>query len=294
MTTGRIRVTYSLDHYRHMSWRKAVVREPATRRVTRWEKTKKISGRTSIWSTVGTCWIGAPVVAALEVGGSQTMLAATVFGAGLGTGAISAGVYGFARWSVNKRDRLTVGEIFGAPAELHKPLLEALAAAHAIRDSTAHQEGWLTDIDLDAAVWDIAQHVKAAFELARDLPHRGSAHASEDRFEDSWAALGRCVDRVRAGADRLTALATKVEDLDEQLAQPARRAALDEARARAETVEAERLNRLAQTRAKLEAIDPAADTVADRLAGQLAAYAELPIDMEQDAPGRPQPQLGGM
>ncbi|NKS85585.1 hypothetical protein GS894_23930 [Rhodococcus hoagii] len=285
MATGRIRVTYSPERYRTMSRRKVVVREPATRRVARWEKTKKISGRTSIWSAVSTCWIGAPVLAWADVvGGAQTVFAATLFGAGVGTAAISAGVYGFARWSANKRDRLTVGEIVVAPAKLREPLLEALTAAHTIRDSTAHQEGWLTDIDLDAAVWDIAQHVRAAFELVRDLPQRDSTDAGEDRFKDSWAALDQCVDRVRAGADRLTALATKVEDLDEQLAQPARRAALDEARARAETAEAERLNRLAQARAKLEAIDPAADTVADQLAGQLAAYAELPIDVEQDGP----------
>ncbi|NKV63643.1 hypothetical protein GS924_06350 [Rhodococcus hoagii] len=225
------------------------------------------------------CWRG-PTSSA----GRKPWFAATLFGAGVGTAAISAGVYGFARWSANKRDRLTVGEIVVAPAKLREPLLEALTAAHTIRDSTAHQEGWLTDIDLDAAVWDIAQHVRAAFELVRDLPQRDSTDAGEDRFKDSWAALDQCVDRVRAGADRLTALATKVEDLDEQLAQPARRAALDEARARAETAEAERLNRLAQARAKLEAIDPAADTVADQLAGQLAAYAELPIDVEQDGP----------
>ncbi|NKW34476.1 hypothetical protein GS942_21330 [Rhodococcus hoagii] len=56
-----------------------MVREPATRRVARGEKTKKISGRTSIWSAVSTCWIGAPVLAWADVvGGAQTVFAATL------------------------------------------------------------------------------------------------------------------------------------------------------------------------------------------------------------------------
>ena len=55
---------------------------------------------------------------------------------------------------------------------------------------------------------------------------------------------------------------------------PARRAELEQARAERDRVEAQHRARLATARADLVAIDPAVDDIADRIAGQLDAYAD--------------------
>lgn len=145
---------------------------------------------------------------------------------------------------------LTAGELSSARPSLKNPMLEALRAADSIRRSTAYRDGWLTDIDVDAALWELAQHVKIGAKAAAAVD---AAHAflAED-------TLRSCTKRLTAGAVRLTALAEQVAAFDDELSAPARRAELE------------------MIRAELGTVEPALDAVADRLAGQLNAYTASP------------------
>jgi hypothetical protein len=188
---------------------------------------------------------------------------------------------------------LTAGELMTSPAPIKAPMLEAIRAADTIRSSNAYQEGWLTDVDLDAALWELAQHLKVGEELTAELanlaPGVGAVQQRpadpNSSIEQTRSVLADCTEHVRTGAERLVALAQQVEAFDDELAAPARRAAIERFRAAQEAAKAERAERLDKSRdkasAKLAAIEPALDNVADRIAGQIAAYDELPIDAQQ-------------
>ncbi|NKR30065.1 hypothetical protein GS966_25455 [Rhodococcus hoagii] len=189
---------------------------------------------------------------------------------------------------------LTAEELFAAPASLKYPMLEALRAARTIRQSTAYQDGWLTNIDLDAALWELAQHLKVGTEIDNELanmaPGVGVAPTQPadpaSTIEQSRTVLESCAEHVQGGSDRLTALAEQVEAFDVELAAPARRAAIEKARAQREAADAERAARVNASRTQLEAIEPVLDDVADRIVSQLGAYNELRIDEQPVADDR--------
>lgn len=185
------------------------------------------------------------------------------------------------RWAA-RADIVTVGEILNAPQQLVEPLLRALDTAEAIRNSTAVQDGWLTGIDLDAALWNIAQQFKAGVHLDAEL--RGAydqvAGSSVPNFrgqiDTANSAFARCTEKLRESAQRLTEMGRRVESLDRELSEPARRAELAKERERRAHRDREQVARLAAARTELENIEPVIDNVVDIAIGQLDAYEELP------------------
>ncbi|MET4614092.1 uncharacterized membrane-anchored protein YhcB (DUF1043 family) [Rhodococcus sp. PvR044] len=226
-------------------------------------------GRTSDYSDTGMEWLwpGSAVVA------------------GIGLGAVIVGVLLLilSEPEDEQPSTLTRGELAAAPVELQKPMVAALGAASTIRCSAAYKDGWLPEVDLDAAVWDLAEHVK----IGAQLHHQLAAFADDDsaehhiQIDEARTALHAAIDHVSRGAQRLVTIAEQTkrldDQLDDQLAEPQRRAELEAERDRQAAALADRAAQLADTRDALANISPALDDVADALAGRLDAYAELPV-----------------
>ncbi|NKS74671.1 hypothetical protein GS531_23300 [Rhodococcus hoagii] len=171
---------------------------------------------------------------------------------------LGLGGYGLMRVSSGwerKHGILTAGDIVAAPKELRTPLVAALTAADKIRASTAYRDQWLTNIDLDAALWDLARHVQIGTTLTAQLhglAEIDEQHQHDDEAEAARTSLAAVTDRVRGAAQRLSSLALRVADLDAQLAEPARRAALEAQRTRSEVAAAQRAAQMTETRAALD------------------------------------------
>ncbi len=182
--------------------------------------------------------------------------------------------------------RLTASELAGAPSALRSALIIAVDAAARIRQSASATEGWVTGVDVNAVVWELAQHAKIAAVLTHELAQFDDegqdAHAAE--IAESQAAIAASTAHVQSGSRRLVAIAQGVAELDAQLDEPHRRAELEAERDRRTAVAAHQAARLAEARAALDRITPTVDTAADTLAGQLDAYTDLPIAIETTVP----------
>lgn len=182
--------------------------------------------------------------------------------------------------------RLTASELDDAPSALRTALLLAVDAATRIRKSASTVEGWVTGVDVNAAVWELAQHAKIAAALSRQLAQFDAesqdAHTAE--IAESRAAIDASTAHVQAGSRRLVAIAQGVAELDAQLDEPKRRAELEAERDRRASVAARQAARLSETRSALDRITPTVDAAADILAGQLDAYTDLPIALETTVP----------
>jgi len=162
-----------------------------------------------------------------------------------------------------------------SPANLANPFRRALTAIDTIRDSAAYREGWLDEIDLHAALWDLAQHLQTGTQLRNELESAPAEVENREQVDEARTALGACLMHMREGADRLAGLAHRISVFDRELAAPARRAELEKVRAVRAQKDAEQVGRLAAVAAKFEAIEPALGEVADRATGVLDAYDEL-------------------
>ena len=140
---------------------------------------------------------------------------AIVVVAGLATMVSAYGVYRLVRVRERKHGVLIAADVEAAPQALSLPLLDALTAADTIRESRAYQDKWLTDVDLDAALWDLAQHVKTGTELRRSLDGIGVG-TDAATLGQGRAALDTCTAHVRDGAARLADLARRVDAFDEE------------------------------------------------------------------------------
>lgn len=174
--------------------------------------------------------------------------------------------------------RLTALELAGAPSALRTALLIAVDAATKIRKSDAAVDGWVTDVDLDAAVWELAQHAKITASLSQQLTQFHTDHQDIHAAEiaESRTAITTATEYVQAGSRRLVAIAHGVAELDAQLDEPKRRAELEAERDRRASVAARQAARLVETRAALDNIAPTVAAATDTLTGQLDAYNELP------------------
>lgn len=204
-----------------------------------------------------------------------------VFG-GLGLSLAGYGLGGAAKVKTAGPDIVTAGEIVNAPTRLARPLVRALDAAETIRRSAAVREGWLTGIDVDAALWNLAQQFKAGVHLDGELRavYEQVAGASVPDFREqidaAEAAVLSCTERVKAGTQRLVDIADRVDSFDRELAEPARRAELTKERERRTRRTREQVAKLSAARTAVENIEPVLDNVVDIAAGQLDAYGELP------------------
>ncbi|MBP2520954.1 hypothetical protein HG717_01310 [Rhodococcus erythropolis] len=204
-----------------------------------------------------------------------------VFG-GLGLTLAGYGLDGAAEVKIAGPDIVTAGEIVNAPTRLARPLVRALDAAETIRRSAAVREGWLTGIDVDAALWNLAQQFNAGVHLDGELraAYDQVAEASEPDFrgqiDAAEAAVLSCTERLREGTQRLVDIADRVASFDRELSEPARRAELTKERERNTRRTREQVAKLTAARTAVENIEPVLDNVADIAAGQLDAYGELP------------------
>ncbi len=204
-----------------------------------------------------------------------------VFG-GLGLSLAGYGLGGAAKKRAERADIVTAGEILNAPKRLAEPLGRALDAAETIRRSAAVREGWLTGIDVDAALWNLAQQFKAGVHLDAELRavYDEAAGASVPDFrgqiDAAEAAVLACTENLREGAQRLTDIAERVDSFDRELSEPARRAALTKERECSTRRTREQVGKLTTARTALENIEPVLDNVVDIATGQLDAYDELP------------------
>lgn len=147
-----------------------------------------------------------------------------------------------------------------APVSLRAPMRAALGAADTIADSLAVRDGWLDDLDLNPALWDLAQHLKAGSRLHELLANRRVDAADADKAR---AELVAAVTYMQSGADRLIALARSVAMFDEEFA------------AASDPIDLDDYARLSLARTDLIAIERAVDNTADVIAGKLDAYRQL-------------------
>ncbi|MDH6284295.1 hypothetical protein [Prescottella agglutinans] len=192
---------------------------------------------------------------------------------GLAVMGAAVGAHRLTRARERKHGVLIAADIEAAPQTLSLPLMDALTAADTIRESRAYQEKWLADVNVDAALWDLAQHVMTGTEIERALDGAGEGTDAATLAEGT-AARDACTEHVAAAAARLADLASRVEAFDLELGEPDRLAKLEEARARRERIEAQHRARLATAAADVAAIVPAVDETTDRIAGQLDAYTD--------------------
>ncbi|NKR53041.1 hypothetical protein GS481_02910 [Rhodococcus hoagii] len=206
---------------------------------------------------------------------NELLIVAVWAAVGFALAGAGVGVHRLTRAHERKHGVLIAADIEAAPQTLSLPLLDALTAADTIRESRAYRDHWLTNVDLDAALWDLAQHVKTGTEIQQALDG-ASESADAATLEEGRAALDRCTAHVEAGAARLADLAGRVSAFDHELNEPDRRAKLEQARARRDRIEAQHCARLVTATADLAVIAPAVDDTADRIAGQLDAYTASP------------------
>lgn len=181
-----------------------------------------------------------------------------------------------ARRGAIKRGAVTRETLTAAPQEFTDAFRRAVNAADTIGESLAYREGWLPDVDLGAALWDLARHLKTGTRLHDVLVAAPVGLEYLEQVERARAALDGCLVHLRAGADRLAGLVGRVEVLDMELLAPVRRAALEEMRELRARRDAEQMKRLSAATADVESIDPAFGDVADAVTGVLDAYDELP------------------
>ena len=163
--------------------------------------------------------------------GEQTLTyGACAFTVGMGSAALGFTVLGAARRRVGTYGALTTADLAAAPKDLADPFRRAVTAADTIRSSAAYREHWLIDVDLDAALWDLAQHVQAGTRLHAELKTAPDGPEYHDQLDRARAARGACLVHVRGGADRLASLAHRVEAFDRELSEPTRRAELETTR----------------------------------------------------------------
>ncbi|MEE2062208.1 hypothetical protein [Rhodococcus artemisiae] len=204
--------------------------------------------------------------------------AGLTFLGGMGSYLAGAGLIRGARHRACRSGVLTVTEMVYGPKNIKEPMTRALTAAETIRGSVAYRERWLADFDLDAALWDLARHLHSAIRLRDELGTVPARLEQDTQVERARAALQTCVVHVEEGAERLAALADRVEAFDRELAAPARRVELEKARELRAQRDAEQIGRLSAAAAEVEAIEPALGGVADQVTGVLDAYDELPTN----------------
>jgi len=185
-------------------------------------------------------------------------------------------ILGVARRCAVMRGAVTRETLTAAPQDFTDAFRRAVNAADTIGESLAYQEGWLTDVDLDAALWDLAQHLETGTRLHDVLQAAPVGLEYHEQVEQARAALDGCLVHLRAGADRLTGLVGRVEALDVELTAPVRRAELEMMRELRARHDAEQMRRLSAAAAEVEFIAPVFGDVVDRAAGVLDAYDELP------------------
>lgn len=74
-------------------------------------------------------------------------------------------VLAVARRGAIKRGVVTRETLTAAPQEFTNAFRRAVNAADTIGESLAYREGWLPDVDLDAALWDLARHLETGTRL---------------------------------------------------------------------------------------------------------------------------------
>ncbi|WP_420753504.1 hypothetical protein, partial [Rhodococcus sp. O3] len=135
---------------------------------------------------------------------------------------------------------------------------------------------WPGEVDLDAVLWDLARHLQTGTRLHDELKAAPAGSEYREQVDHARTALGACLMHVRHGAERLAALAHRVEAFDRELSEPARRAELEKARELRARSDAEQAERLAAAAAEVDAITPELGGVADQALSVLDAYDELP------------------
>jgi hypothetical protein len=194
---------------------------------------------------------------------------------------------------------LRARDLSAAPRALRVPMRAAADAAETIRRSRAFTDGWLTDVDLDAALWDLAAHVKLGAKLQTLIAEFTDADQRQHpaAIVEAQIALRGAIDHVGHGAERLAAITKQIDEvsggsdhlagtdenphhLDEQTARRPRRAAPVAEHDRWAAESADRAARLPETCSGLQRIDPALDDVADTITVRLDSYAEQLMDPE--------------
>ncbi|MFE5790853.1 hypothetical protein [Rhodococcus erythropolis] len=204
-----------------------------------------------------------------------------VFG-GFGLSLVGQGLDVAAKKGTARADIVTVGAILSAPEQLATPLVRALDAAETIRGSATVLEGWLTGIDLDAALWNLAEEFGTGVRLDTELRavYGQVAGSSVPNFraqvDAAKAAVLACTQRLSGSAQRLVDVADLVGNFDRELSEPVRRAALAQERNRRAQRAREQLAKLTVTRTARENIEPIVDDVVDIATGQLDGYNDLP------------------
>lgn len=202
--------------------------------------------------------------------------ASLIFFCGVGVFLVGRLLLWVARRGAVKRGAVTRETLTAAPQDFTDAFRQAVNAADTIGESLAYQGGWLVDVDLDAALWDLGQHLETGTRLHDVLEAAPVGLEYHEQVESARAALAGCLAHLRAGADRLTGLVGRVEALDAELTAPARRAELEMMRELRARHDAEQLRRLSAVAAEVETIEPAFGDVADKATGVLDAYDELP------------------
>lgn len=194
---------------------------------------------------------------------------------------------------------LTVGELRNAPTALATPMRDARVSVNVITGSRAVRMGYLTDVNVDAALWDLAQHVKVGAHLHGLIHNFNATMHPDDQAQINVARVdyAATIAHVKGGADRLRAIARSVSEFDEKLAETERRAALD-ARLESEqqrraVASAEHAAQVEIARIRLHAIEPALGNVAAHLSEQLHAYNDTSVGEVADRVPRSEPCVDG-
>lgn len=113
-------------------------------------------------------------------------------------------ILAFARRRAIKRGAVTRETLTAAPQEFADAFRRAVNAADIIGESLAYREGWLAEVDLDVALWDLAQHLETGTRLHDVLDAAPAGLEYREQIERARAALDGCLTHLVAGADRLT------------------------------------------------------------------------------------------
>lgn len=173
--------------------------------------------------------------------------------------------------------QITGHQLRVAPVRMREALAQSLVALGRLEKTRAWTEGWLGELDLRGARWELAQRVLTGVELNAAINAIEKAGDPNLGLDEARTLLESCVVQVERDADSFVATTDRAVELSRQLAEPGRRAALDRGRAIAD-------QKLLRRQARLDAAmlasrhTPSADVTAlsDAVNARIDAYDDLP------------------
>lgn len=175
-----------------------------------------------------------------------------------------------------KPERISGSQLMDAPVRMRAAMAQAIVAIERLKKTRAWTEGWLGQLDLPGAAWEMGQRVLNGIELEAAIKGIEKVTDQTPSLGEARATLEALTVKVEQDANTFVATTDRAVALSQQLTEPARRAALERSRAAAD-------QRLLDQQARLDAallastLGPNGDVAAlsDAVKARVDAYDEL-------------------